>query len=148
MTGGDEIWRSGPDGSWQRVAGLQDGEALTGLTALCLADTRANAEGGILVGTSGAHLARVDLDGRLGIVGSFEDAPGRDSWHTPWGGPPDTRTITEDATAVFVNVHVGGVLRSATKARPGSRPSTSTPISIASSRAAEGSTPLAPAASG
>ena len=112
VTGGDEIWRSGPDGSWQRVAGLQDGEALTGLTALCLADTRANAEGGILVGTSGAHLARVDLDGRLGIVGSFEDAPGRDSWHTPWGGPPDTRTITEDATAVFVNVHVGGVLRS------------------------------------
>ena len=112
MTGGDEIWRSGPDGSWQRVASLQDGEALTGLTALCLADTRANAEGGILVGTSGAHLARVGLDGRLGIVGSFEDAPGRDSWHTPWGGPPDTRTITEDATAVFVNVHVGGVLRS------------------------------------
>jgi hypothetical protein len=112
VTGGDEIWRSGPDGSWQRVASLQDGEALTGLTGLCLADTRANAEGGILVGTSGAHLARVGLDGRLGIVGSFEDVPGRSSWHTPWGGPADTRTITEDATAVFVNVHVGGVLRS------------------------------------
>ncbi len=57
-------------------------------------------------------MALLGLDGRLGIVGSFEDAPGRDSWHTPWGGPPDTRTITEDATAVFVNVHVGGVLRS------------------------------------
>lgn len=112
VTGGDEIWRSGADGIWQRVASLQGGEALTGLTALCLADTRANAEGGILVGTSGAHLALLGLDGRLGIVGSFEDAPGRDSWHTPWGGPPDTRTITEDATAVFVNVHVGGVLRS------------------------------------
>lgn len=112
VAGGDEIWRTGPDGKWQQVASLQDDAALTGLTALCLADTRANAEGGILVGTSEAHLARVGLDGHLGIVGSFEEAPGRESWYTPWGGPPDTRTITEDATAVFVNVHVGGVLRS------------------------------------
>ena len=112
VAGRGEIWRTDPDGNWQRVASLQDDEALTGLTALCLADTRANDEGGILVGTSKAHLARVGSDGQLGLVGSFEDAPGRDSWHTPWGGPPDTRSITEDATAVFVNVHVGGVLRS------------------------------------
>ncbi len=109
---GTRFWRSGPDGKWQPVASLQDDEALSGLTAFCLADTRANADGGILVGTSGAHLARVGLDGHLGIVGSFEDAPGRDSWHTPWGGPADIRSITEDATAVFVNVHVGGVVRS------------------------------------
>jgi len=112
VAGGDEIWRRDPDGNWRRVASVQDDEALTGLTALCLADTRANAEGGMLIGTSGAHLARVGVDGHLGIVESFEFARGRDSWHTPWGGPPDTRTITEDATAVFVNVHVGGVLRS------------------------------------
>ena len=112
VAGGDEIWRNGPDGNWQRVASLQDVTALTALTALCLADTRANAEGGILIGTSEAHLARAGLDGRLAIVESFEHASGRDSWHTPWGGPPDTRSITEDATAVFVNVHVGGVLRS------------------------------------
>jgi hypothetical protein len=117
VVGGDEIWRSGPDGDspdgdWQMVASLQDDPAFTGLTALCLADTRANTEGGILVGTSEAHLARVGLDGRLARVGSFEDAPGRETWHTPWGGPPDTRTITEEGTAVFVNVHVGGVLRS------------------------------------
>lgn len=112
VAGGDEIWRNDPDGNWQLVASLQQDEALTGRTALCLADTRANAEGGILLGTSEAHLARVGLDGHLGLVGSFEDAPGRGSWHTPWGGPPDTRSISEDATAVFVNVHVGGVLRS------------------------------------
>jgi hypothetical protein len=112
VAGGDEIWRTGPDGDWQRVARLQDDKALTGLAALCLADTRANAEGGILVGTSEAHLARLGHNGHLEMVRSFEDAPGRDSWHTPWGGPPDTRSITEDSTAVFVNVHVGGVLRS------------------------------------
>lgn len=28
------------------------------------------------------------------------------------GGPPDTRSITEDGDTVYVNVHVGGVLRS------------------------------------
>lgn len=112
VAGGDEIWRTGPHGDWQKVASLHDDEALTGLTALCLADTRANAEGGILVGTSAAHLARVGVDGHLETVRSFEDAPDRDSWHTPWGGPPDIRSITEDGTAVFVNVHVGGVLRS------------------------------------
>jgi hypothetical protein len=112
VAGGDEIWRTDPTGVWQQVACLHDDKALTGLTALCLADTRANAEGGILVGTSEAHLARVDADGHLEMARSFEDAPGRDSWHTPWGGPPDTRTISEDSTAVFVNVHVGGILRS------------------------------------
>ena len=112
VAGGDEIWRTDPTGVWQRVACLHDDKALTGLTALCLADTRANAEGGILVGTSEAHLARVGADGHLEMARSFEDAPGRDSWHTPWGGPPDTRTISEDSTAVFVNVHVGGILRS------------------------------------
>ena len=112
VAGGDEIWHTDPAGDWQRVASLEDDEVLTGLTALCLADTRANPQGGILVGTSEAHLARVGADGQLELVGSFEVAPGRDSWHTPWGGPPDTRSITEDATAVYVNVHVGGVLRS------------------------------------
>jgi hypothetical protein len=112
VAGGDEIWRNDPDGDWRRVASVHDDGALTGLTALCLADTRANAEGGMLIGTSAAHLARVGVDGHLEIVESFEHAGGRASWHTPWGGPPDTRTITEDTTAVFVNVHVGGVLRS------------------------------------
>ena len=32
-------------------------------------------------------------------------------WHTPWGGPPDTRSISEWGEAVYVNVHVGGILR-------------------------------------
>jgi len=112
VVAGDEIWRTDPEGHWQRVVRLQDEQELTGLTAVCLAGTRANAAGGVLVGTSEAHLARVGADGQLQLVGSFEAAPGRDSWHTPWGGPPDTRSITEDATAVYVNVHVGGVLRS------------------------------------
>jgi photosystem II stability/assembly factor-like uncharacterized protein len=65
----------------------------------------------VLVGTAEAHLARVAGRGLEAVTG-FDAAPGRDSWFTPWGGPPDTRTISEDADAVYVNVHVGGILRS------------------------------------
>ena len=42
----------------------------------------------------------------------FASAPGRESWHTPWGGPPAIRSMTLDADhTLYVNVHVGGILR-------------------------------------
>ena len=42
----------------------------------------------------------------------FLDAPGRGNWFTPWGGPPDVRSIAADVDgAVYLNVHVGGILR-------------------------------------
>src|SRR2546429_115455 len=48
---------------------------------------------------------------RMGSTRSTTRA-GRDRWFTPWGGPPDTRSISEDDEAVYVNIHVGGILRS------------------------------------
>lgn len=86
---------------WFHVANL------SGLRGNCIADTRA----GVILGTSEAHLYRIAGRG-LERVRSFERAPGRKEWFTPWGGPPDTRSITEDRDTVYVNVHVGGVLRS------------------------------------
>lgn len=55
--------------------------------------------------------ARLTLDGEP--LASFDSAPTKDEWHTPWGGPPEVRSIsvTPEGT-VFVNVHVGGILRS------------------------------------
>ncbi len=107
-----EIWRcddlSTP--SWTRAASLLDLGGAT-LRATCLADTRANAPDGILVGTSESHLVRIDGTGPVAVA-AFDSTPGRDRWYTPWGGPPDVRSITEDRHAVYVNVHVGGVLRS------------------------------------
>ncbi len=42
----------------------------------------------------------------------FATAPGRDTLHTPWGGPPAVRSMTLDADhTLYVNVHVGGILR-------------------------------------
>ena len=65
----------------------------------------------VLVGTAHARLARI-ADGASAIVSSFDDAEGRDGWYTPWGGPPDTRSLTASGDdTVFANVHVGGILR-------------------------------------
>lgn len=108
-----EIWRGEGDASaWERVASLGSVPGGDALEAHCLADTRANQEGGVLVGTSQARLFRVGADLRVSQLDGFERAPDRAEWYTPWGGPADTRSITEDGGGVFVNVHVGGVLRS------------------------------------
>jgi hypothetical protein len=64
----------------------------------------------VLVGTAEAHLLAIEPE--LSVVRSFDRIPTRDRWYTPWGGPPDTRSVsvTADGT-VLVNVHVGGVWR-------------------------------------
>lgn len=100
ITDDRDIRRIGDDE--QRVASLDEGRAN------CLL-----AEGDeILVGASEAGLHRLSARGLERIV-SFDSAPGRDTWYTPWRGPPDVRSIARDAGGVvYVNVHVGGVLRS------------------------------------
>ena len=64
-----------------------------------------------LVGTAEAHLYRIGDEAEL--VESFDEAEGRDEWYTPWGGPPDVRSLAVAADGtVLANVHVGGILRS------------------------------------
>ncbi|MDP9295478.1 MAG: hypothetical protein M3O88_02130 [Actinomycetota bacterium] len=99
---GRELWlATAATGTMRHVATVEGN-----LRANCLADTRA----GSLVGTSEANLLRVTEAG-LERVDSFEETDGRDDWYTPWGGPPDVRSITEGGAAVYVNVHVGGIVR-------------------------------------
>jgi len=64
---------------------------------------------GVWIGTEGAHLLRF-MDGAVAPVPAFDDAPSRAAWHTPWGGPPDTRWIDARDDRLYVNVHVGGIL--------------------------------------
>ncbi|MGH2785936.1 MAG: WD40/YVTN/BNR-like repeat-containing protein [Actinomycetota bacterium] len=67
---------------------------------------------GALAGTSEAHLLKVN-GGSATRVRSFDRVSTRDSWYTPWGGPPDTRSLTRDADGrAYANVHVGGILSS------------------------------------
>ncbi|MEA2901151.1 MAG: hypothetical protein QOH36_1038 [Actinomycetota bacterium] len=68
----------------------------------------------LFAGTHGAHLVRVGLDGRGNQpVPSFEAVAGRDRWYQPHGGPPSARTTAvDDEGRMYVNVHVGGIVRS------------------------------------
>lgn len=107
---GDTVWavvddttllRGGADGSFTAVS-VHD-QALR-----CLLPTGQN----LLAGTAGAGLVGLDGD-RLVPFDGFTAAPGREHWYTPWGGPPDTRSLAagRDGT-LYANVHVGGILRS------------------------------------
>ncbi|MCY3782185.1 MAG: hypothetical protein OXG79_00165 [Chloroflexi bacterium] len=116
-----------PDDAWMVVDGREvwrvQGRRLTPATAAgalgdpaltCVLPTRS----GVFVGTEGAYLRRFSGQTRLGNealapVAGFDEAEGREDWFTPWGGPPATRSLAIDQQgALYVNVHVGGVLRS------------------------------------
>jgi hypothetical protein len=95
------VWRRTPTG-WEPVAEVKSHE----LT--CLLPVR----GAGLAGTSEAHLMRVSA-GAVEPLPGFEASPGRDQWFTPWGGPPDVRSLAAAPSgALYANVHVGGILRS------------------------------------
>ncbi|MGH2725260.1 MAG: WD40/YVTN/BNR-like repeat-containing protein [Actinomycetota bacterium] len=97
----DAVWRSAGE-QWRPVAEVRNHRARCVLPV----------EEGALVGTSEAHLFLV-RDGTIGPVAAFDEAPGRDDWYTPWGGPPDTRSLARGGDgALYANVHVGGILRS------------------------------------
>jgi hypothetical protein len=96
------IWTTEAGARWEEVAALER------WPATCLASTPS----GLFIGTEQAHLLKF-ADGRLEPVETFESVDGRESWYTPWGDPADVRSITVDpAGSLYVNVHVGGVVRS------------------------------------
>jgi hypothetical protein len=79
------------------------------LAALCFASSPSR----LLIGTPEAHLLDVaEGSTEAAVIESFDRIPTRNEWYTPWGAPPDTRSIAiaQDGTAL-VNVHVGGVWR-------------------------------------
>jgi hypothetical protein len=68
-------------------------------------------DAGVLIGTANARLALVRARS-VEMLTSFDGASGRERWYTPWGGPPDTRSLSDGPDgALFANVHVGGILR-------------------------------------
>jgi hypothetical protein len=90
------------DGRWVQVAEVD------GPPGRCLLAT----EDGLFVGTAEAGLLRFE-DGVLAPAKGFQEVEGRDAWYTPWGGPPDTRSMARDAAGrLHANVHVGGIPRS------------------------------------
>jgi hypothetical protein len=101
LAGGRDLFRI-RDGSQEQVASIDGPEG-----RCVIGDGE-----GALVGTAEGHLLRVAGDGLVSVE-SFDSAEGRDAWYTPWGGPPDTRSLARDAAGTLLaNVHVGGILRS------------------------------------
>jgi len=105
VEGGRSIWR-GEHGAWRKTTEMEDG-----LAARCVLATRS----GVFVGTSGAHLFRLEPNtGELQFVDGFEAIEGRAEWSNPGGREPDTRSLAEDPSGrLFANVHVGGIATSA-----------------------------------
>ena len=99
---GREVWHRPEGAGWSRMA-TSAGHRLN-----CVLP----AAHGVLLGTSEAHLLRLQ-GGELRRVEAFDAADGRDAWYTPWGGPPDVRSLSAAPSgAVYANVHVGGIVRS------------------------------------
>lgn len=101
-----QLWRLDGSGPPVEVAHLDGARPATCLLAIDGTDT-----GTVLVGTAEGHLVRVE-QGVAGPVGGFDMVEGREAWHTPWGGPADVRSMALGDDAVYVNVHVGGILAS------------------------------------
>ena len=102
ISDGRTIWHGPAMGKGQPVAELTDFRA----NCLLVIGDR------VLVGAGDAALFELSPDG-LARVAHFDTAAGRSEWYTPWGDPPDVRSIARgvDGT-LYVNVHVGGVVRS------------------------------------
>ena len=89
----------------------RDGDVIAempaGVTAHCIQPTDQTT----WIGADRATLFALDTSG-VTEDEFFANAPGRDSWYTPWGAPADVRSMAVDADhTLYINVHVGGVLR-------------------------------------
>ena len=94
-----ELWRDSGAG-WVLVASSDD-HRLNSVLAY---------RGSVWVGASDARLFRLD-NADLISWEPFDSAPGRSEWFTPWGGPPDVRSLVGSDRHLYANVHVGGILR-------------------------------------
>ena len=96
------VWNRNQTGEWRQVA---RGEPHRPDCLLVDGDR-------LLLGGAGASLLQIS-DATPQRVASFDEAPGRTDWYTPWGGPPDVRSMARGVDeTLYVNVHVGGIVRS------------------------------------
>ncbi len=67
----------------------------------------------VLVGTVAPHIYHVDADGNVERNGSFAALDVRETWSTPWGGPPVARSMAagEDGY-VYAGIEQGSIMRS------------------------------------
>lgn len=103
LTDGSDVWHL-PDGSTPSRVGASEEAQLNCI--LPVGDE-------VLLGAEAAQLFHLPAGGGpMAHDEPFARAPGRDDWYTPWGGPPDVRSLAADVDGtLYLNVHVGGILR-------------------------------------
>lgn len=100
------VWHRSAQGEWASLGSGFDQRLH------CLLPLDRSSDPALLLGTSAAHLIQLS-HGDIQALNSFEQAAGRQDWYTPWGGPPDVRSLAISPEGdLYVNVHVGGILRS------------------------------------
>lgn len=68
---------------------------------------------GVGLGSSDGEAPGKPVVDGLEFIESFDAIPERKEWNTPWGGPPDTRSLAlaPDGT-LYANIHVGWIAKS------------------------------------
>ncbi|MCA1823611.1 MAG: hypothetical protein ABR520_10080 [Mycobacteriales bacterium] len=101
LRGDGSLWSIDDDGA-------AEFDELSGVTPTCLLLDDED----VWLGTTGAHLLLL-RGGELTTVEAFDAVADREKWYTPWGAPPDTRSMDiDDDGTLYVAVHVGGIVRS------------------------------------
>jgi hypothetical protein len=109
VAGGGALWALTRNRRIWRIAGggAEQLARVDGAIAWCLLWHT----GALWVGTDEAGLLRLEGE-RLERVAGFDRAPGRERWEQPVRRPATTWTLASDGARLYVNVHVGGILRS------------------------------------
>ncbi|GAB4379491.1 MAG: exo-alpha-sialidase [Elainellaceae cyanobacterium] len=96
------VWQRDPNGEWHSLISGNHQR----LNCLLQIDQT------IWVGASNTHLMQI-TNGSLNSIRSFDEVEGREEWYTPWGDPPDVRSMAVGTSGeLYANIHVGGILRS------------------------------------
>ena len=66
----------------------------------------------VLLGTEPPHVYCLNGDEPAHRIESFDALECRQSWYTPWGGPPAVRSLAHSGDWVFADIHVGSIMRS------------------------------------
>ncbi|MFW9853686.1 MAG: WD40/YVTN/BNR-like repeat-containing protein [Candidatus Thorarchaeota archaeon] len=99
---GNEVWVGNFERGWEPIL-------KSNLKLRCIQWFSKNR---LLVGTAGARLAWIK-DGKLDFISGFDNIKERRTWNTPWGGPPDIRSIAISGNSnIYANIHVGWIGRS------------------------------------
>lgn len=106
IVAGRSVEEAGRDDAWSTLGSLPDARAN------CLAQLA----GRIFIGAEDARMWVMPSEGGdAERIESFDAVPTRDEWDTPWGGPPDVRSlaiIAGEEPAIYADIHVGWIVRS------------------------------------